>query len=66
MHAPRLTLALARAAPAGLAGSLWVSVQTKITKFRMAFINTPWRQFSEALIICFLNTTILVRSSVQL
>lgn len=45
---------------AGLAGSFWVSIQTKITKFRMRYVTTRWRQFSEAVFICFLNTTIMV------
>lgn len=41
-------------------GVLWVHAQTFITRIRMAYINTPIRRFVEVLLICFLNTTLMV------
>eukprot|EP00045_Choanoeca_perplexa_P008383 m.77564 g.77564 ORF g.77564 m.77564 type:complete len:807 (-) comp14471_c0_seq1:58-2478(-) len=43
----------------GLAGVLWVHVQKTITVFRMKYIQNPYLRVAEALLICFLNTTIL-------
>ena len=39
---------------------LWVHVQKTITVFRMKYIQSSTLRVAEALLVCFLNTTILV------